>query len=62
MKLRTIKTNQKKILLKTVKILKEHITDKIKDITATKISKVVVKSCKIKNNVDNGGKKRHFKK
>ena len=44
---------EKHILLQRVKILKEHIIDKLKESRAAKISKVAES---IKNNVDNGGK------
>ena len=54
---------QKHILLERLKILKELVTDKIKDKRATKLSKIAES---VKNNVDNGGKiwkiKRKIKK
>ena len=64
MELKTTKNKlEKHILLQRVKILKEHIIDKLKESRAAKISKVAES---IKNNVDNGGKiwevKRKLKK
>ena len=53
----------KSILLERIKILKEHIIDKLRDGRAKKIEKIAES---IKNNIDNGGKiwevKRKFKK
>ena len=52
MKLMTTKNKlEKHILLQRVKILKEHIIDKLKDSRAAKISKVVES---INNDIDNG--------
>ena len=64
MQLKTTKNKlEKQILLKRVKVLKEHIIDKLKEIRAAKISKAAESS---KNNVENGGKiwevKRKIKK
>ena len=50
---RTKNKLEKYILLQRVKILKEHVIDKLKKSTAVKISKV---SESMKNNVGNGGK------
>ena len=63
-RLKTTKNKlEKHILLQRVKILKEHIIDKLKESRAAKIWKVAEL---IKNNVDNGGKiwevKRKLKK
>ena len=64
MELKTTKNKlEKHILLQRVKILKEHIIDKLKESRAAKISKVAEL---IKKNVDNGVKiwevKRKLKK
>ena len=53
MKLMTTKNKlEKHILLQRVKILKEHIIDKLKDSRAAKISKVAEST---NNDIDNGG-------
>ena len=64
MQLKTTKNKlEKQILLKRVKVLKEHIIDKLKESRAAKISKAAESS---KNNVENGSKiwevKRKIKK
>ena len=64
MQLKTTKNKlEKQILLKRVKVLKEHIIDKLKESRAAKISRAAESS---KNNVENGGKiwevKRKIKK
>ena len=54
MELKTTKNKlEKYILLQRVKILKEHIIDKLKEIRAAKFSKVAES---IENNEDNGVK------